>query len=310
MSSAPAGQCVTTRCPARSHGRHVTGAARGTCLAFALAAICGSACTDARGSAPPVRRHYVANSTVSMSGDYAPARLGFTIADVSTRQQLDRLPAGVEALVYVGSCRGTDREFTSRVGEFVGQPKVFGFYLMDEPDPQNCPAANLAQESAWIHQHVPHAVTFIVEQNLSSSKTPTYRGGYNLANTGVDLFGLDPYPCRSELSGCDSTMVGRFVAAAEAFGIPRSAIVPVFQAFGGGQWVDDGGGSYRLPDPAQARELLAAWEREVPHPAFDFVYSWGSQRGDTALETAPPSLQQVFAAHNRELTGPLPPPAQ
>ena len=298
-------------------GRHSRWTSKVTSCVAALAlgaapavlASCDAAGDQAGATPLAARRHYAANGNVPDSGGYPPGRLGFTIADVSTRQQLDQLPAGVEALVYIGSCRGTDGEFISRVSEFAGQPKVFGFYLMDEPDPQSCPAAHLAQESAWIHQHVPHTVTFIVEQNLSSSKTPSYRGGYNAANTGVDLFGLDPYPCRSELSGCDTTMVGRFVAAAEAFGISRSTIVPVFQAFGGGQWVDDGGGSYSLPDPSQARELLAAWERAVPNPAFDFVYSWGSQRGDTALETAPPSLQQVFAAHNRELTGPLPPAA-
>ncbi|GAA1256093.1 hypothetical protein [Oryzihumus leptocrescens] len=298
-------------------GRHGRWTSKVTSWITALALVaapealasCDAAGDQARATPLAARRHYAANGNVPGSGGYPPGRLGFTIADVSTRQQLDQLPAGVEALVFVGSCRGADGEFVSRVGEFVGQPQVFGFYLMDEPDPQSCPASQLAQESAWIHQHAPGAVTFIVEQNLSSSKTPTYRGGYNAANTGVDLFGLDPYPCRSELSGCDGTMVGRFVAAAEAFGISRSTIVPVFQAFGGGQWVDDGGGSYLLPDPSQARELLAAWDRAVPHPAFDFVYSWGSQRGDIALETAPTSLQQVFVGHNRELTGPLPPAA-
>ena len=301
-----------------ARGRHSRPTSRVTSCVAALAlgatlvslAACDSAGDQARATPSPARRHYAANGNLPAAGGYPPGRLGFTIADVSTPQQLDQLPAGIEALVYVGSCRGADPEFVARVAEFVGQPRVFGFYLMDEPDPRSCPAAHLAQESAWIHQHAPGAVTFIVEQNLSSSKTPTYGGGYNAANTGVDLFGLDPYPCRSELSGCDIAMVGRFVAAAEAFGISRSTIVPVLQAFGGGQWVDDGGGSYRMPDPSQARELLAAWDRAVPRPAFDFVYSWGSQRGDTALEAASTSLQQVFAAHNRELTGPLPPAAR
>jgi serralysin len=30
---------------------------------------------------------------------------------------------------------------------------------------------------------------------------------------------------------------------------------------------------------------------------FDFAYSWGSQRGDLALESSP-DLQMVFSIHN------------
>ncbi len=150
---------------------------------------------------------------------------------------------------------------------------------------------------------MPGAITFILEQNLSSSRTPTFVGGYNPANTGIDLFGIDPYPCRSELDGCDYSMVARYVSAAVSAGIPRSNIVPVFQAFGGGGWSDDGDGSYLLPTAEQAARLLNTWARQVPSPAFDFVYSWGSQRGDDALSAAMPDLQQVFAAHNKP--GPL-----
>ncbi|MDP9223076.1 MAG: hypothetical protein M3P18_04340, partial [Actinomycetota bacterium] len=81
---------------------------------------------------------------------------------------------------------------------------------------------------------------------------------------GIDLFGIDPYPCRSELDGCNYSMVGRYVSAAVSAGIPRANIVPVFHAFGGGAWSDDGDGSYLLPTAEQAARLLNTWARQVP----------------------------------------------
>jgi hypothetical protein len=43
--------------------------------------------------------------------------------------------------------------------------------------------------------------------------------------------------------------------------------------------------------------MLERWGRLVPAPVFDFVYSWGSQNGDEALENSP-DLQAAFARHN------------
>jgi len=184
------------------------------------------------------------------------------------------------------------------VDPFVNHPRLFGFYLMDEADPASCAAANLAAETAYIHTHIKGARTFLVQQNLSSSKTPTYRGGYNPANTGIDLFGLDPYPCRSEINGCDDTVIAGYVSAATSAGIPIAAVVPVFQAFGGRVWADDDGGYYVLPTAEQATRLVAEWQRLVPSPVFDYAYSWSVQRGDLALSVAPAALRNVFATHN------------
>ena len=73
--------------------------------------------------------------------------------------------------------------------------------------------------------------------------------------------------------------------------------MPVYQTFGGGSWVDDGGGSYLLPTADQESEILSTWGSLVPTPVFDYAYSWGSQNGDVALGTTP-SLQSVFQGHN------------
>lgn len=130
------------------------------------------------------------------------------------------------------------------------------------------------------------------------SAHPSFAGGYDPANTGIDFFGIDPYPCRTELNGCDPGMIANYVAAARRFGIPRAAIIPVYQAFGGGSWIDDGGGRYLLPTAPAAKSMLNRWSSLIPNPAFDFVYSWGSQRADTALANGPPAVRAVFATHN------------
>jgi hypothetical protein len=144
---------------------------------------------------------------------------------------------------------------------------------------------------------MPGVVTFIVLMNMGSSQTPSFTGSYNPANSHVDLFGISVYPCRTELNGCDFDMIDRFVAAAESAGVPRPSMVPVYQAFGGGDWADDGGGRYLLPTVGEEEEILAGWGALVPVAVFDFAYSWGSQRGDVALDSAT-NLQTVFSRYN------------
>src|SRR5205823_3981074 len=114
----------------------------------------------------------------------------------------------------------------------------------------------------------------------------------------IDLYGLDPYPCRVDLNGCDYAMIPAAVSAARTAGIPLASIVPVYQAFGGGGWIDDTGGSYQLPTADEETQILSSWASVVPSPVFDYAYSWGTQNGDTALSNSPPELLQVFAGHN------------
>ena len=245
--------------------------------------------------------HYTANGVFSGS-TYSPGADGFNLVDVESTWWANHLPAGTKALVWLGLCNGADSTFTSTVTPYLNNPGVLGYYLFDEPDPTGqwkaqCTAANLKAESDWIHTHDPGKLTFLMLMNMSSNSHPTYEGTYNPANTGIDLYGLDPYPCRSELNGCDYTYITKRVAAAEAWGIPQSALVPVFQTFGGGGWVDDGGGSYALPTADQEKQLLATWDSVLPAPVFDYAYSWGTQNGDTSLNTSP-DLQTVITAHN------------
>ncbi|MGH3168132.1 MAG: hypothetical protein ACRDN0_19895 [Trebonia sp.] len=279
-----------------------------TLLAFAaLAVLLGAAgCSAATArpipdgpSWPVTSLHYTPNDNFSPSGRYMPGADGFNLADVSgyAKDRLDTLPAGVRGLVWLMSCDGATAAFRSTVDAFAGDPKLFGFYVMDEPLPSTCPAANLLAEDKWIHAHVPGAKTFAILENLGNEARPTFAGSYTPRDSGLDLIGIDPYPVRSELLSPDYPEIAESVRAAEAIGWPRSSIVPVYQTFGGGAFPDEANGYWQLPTADQERQMLADWAAVIPRPVFDYAYSWGSQKGDTALGLST-ALRDVFAEKN------------
>jgi hypothetical protein len=272
-------------------------------LSAGVLLIAGLALSAPIHGAPRTDLHHAPNHNFDAKGRYVPGEFGFNLADVDDARQLQSLPSGVKGLVWVGQCKGVDPTFLRTVGPFVGRAEVFGFYLMDDPDPtgrhnSRCAADDLKAESDWIHAHAADAKTFVVLMKLASSKAPTFINTYNPSNSHIDLYGIDPYPCRTEISDCDYEMIDRYVAAADAWGIPRSALVPVYQAFGNGNWRDDGGGKYVFPSISQMEKMLDRWGTFAPAPVFDYAYSWGSQNGDEALEGSP-DLQAVFARHNK-----------
>ena len=281
-----------------------------------------------KGTAPTTTLHYA--STGNFSGStYLPGPYGYNLADVSSNSATAALPSGVKGLEYMGDtqggCAGSGSStFTSFIQSFapgsVPDPNVWGFYLEDEPTPgtgttnSSCAAANLKSEADYIHGLGYGWKAFLVEQNLNSFASPNYYNGFGPSNTDIDYFGLDPYPCRSEFAGpnpCHYSGIAANVAQAESTatgtnfygqtgpnpGIPVADIVPVYQTFGGGSWVDDTGGSYVLPTADQLTRILAMWSSLVPTPIFDYSYTWGSQLSDTALGTQP-ALQAVMLAHN------------
>jgi serralysin len=241
--------------------------------------------------------HYTSGGSAA-----AVATAGFNLVDVQTVEQLDALPEGTMGLVWLNEGDGVTASFLSKVQGFAGNPKLFGFFLVDEPDPTGLwkpqvNASSLMAESDWIHSNLPGAKTFITMMDMGSSDNPNFANTYNPANTHIDYFGLDPYPVRSEAASVDYNMIDRTVAAAVASGIPLSQIVPVFQAFGGGTYVDDMDGKYVVPTPSELQAMMDKWQGLVPSPAFDYAYAWGSQQGDTALESLL-DLQAVFLHHN------------
>jgi hypothetical protein len=246
---------------------------------------------------PATKLHYAPNSNFDGT-TYAPGADGFNLADVSSLSEVDSLPNGVEGLVWLGDTSGATASFEAAVDQYIGNPNVYGFYLADEPGP-DVSAADLKAESDYIHSVDPGAKTFIVLENNGTPTDPSY--SFNPANTDIDLFGLDPYPIRpASEGGVNYSVIGDAVSAAEAEGIPRSAIVPVYQAFGAtsGPYA-----SWTLPTAAQEETILSTWAEYTPTPAFDYAYSWGTQDGDTAISDDP-ALQAVFAAHNAASSDP------
>jgi hypothetical protein len=248
---------------------------------------------------PVTSLHYTPNGNFGPSGRYLPGADGFNLADVNAdaKSEMDRLPAGVRGLVWLGDCGGATASFRSATDAFAGDPKLFGFYVMDEPHLSACPPAKLLAEDNWIHAHVSGAKTFAILEDLGSATRPTFAGSYTPRNSGLDLVGLDPYPVRSELSFPDYAEIGLYVRMAEAQGWPRASIVPVYQAFGGGNYGDDDNGYWVMPTADQERQILAAWAAVVPDPVFDYAYSWGSQASDTSLDQSS-AVQTLFAAKN------------
>ncbi|RWN18116.1 MAG: calcium-binding protein [Mesorhizobium sp.] len=235
------------------------------------------------------------------------ATAGFNLVDVQYLSQVNALPDGMKGLVYLSAHDGVTSSFIEQVTPFLNNPKVFGFFLMDEPDPTGrwgtyASAETLKAESDWIHSHFPGAKTFITMMNMGSPTNPDFSNTYNPANTGIDYYGLDPYPVRDDVSTVDYNMIDRAVAAAVKSGIPIDKIIPVYQTFGGGNWTTDTGGKHQMPTPDQMQTMIDHWAALVPSPAFDYAYAWGSQNGDTALENSP-ELQALFQQHNLQSTG-------
>jgi hypothetical protein len=245
--------------------------------------------------------HYAAGGGIDSQGNFAPAQAGFNLADVTYADQLNALPNGVQGLVWLDQYNGVTQDFINAVTPFIGNPNLYGFYLVDEPDPTGqwgvqASAADLKAESDWIHSHMPGAQTFIMLMNEGSAESPNYSSTYTPESTHADLFGIDWYPVWSDRT-LDYNIIDKYVTAAHNVGISTDQIVPTYQAFGGGNWVTEDGSQHLLPTAAQEQQLLDHWASVVPNPAFDYAYAWGSQNGDVALESSP-ALQQVFLQHN------------
>ncbi|RWE88391.1 calcium-binding protein [Mesorhizobium sp.] len=235
------------------------------------------------------------------------ASAGFNLVDVQYIDQVNELPDGMKAMVWLNEGEGVTQSFIDKVTPFLGNPKVYGFFLVDEPDPTGqyhtqVDAEDLKAESDWIHARMPDAKTFITAMDMGSAENPDFSNTYNYDNTHIDLFGISAYPVRTGTDTVDYDMIDRTVAAAVESGIPVSQIVPVHQTFGGGNWTTNTGGKYVMPTADQLQTMMDHWDELVPSPEFDFAYAWGSQEGDVALESSP-ELQAVFREHNLSTTG-------
>jgi hypothetical protein len=241
--------------------------------------------------------HYSPNINFDGNGNFLPGGTGFNLADAGSPGLLAYVPAGIQALPYLGYTAGNDATFRSLVATFtgaVGANKIWGWYLVDNVG--NGLQANLAAEADYLHSLVPSLPVFLEQQNLGPNDGP-FVFPYNPANSHCDYFGIAAYPVQTNVpNNLDYTVIPRSVTAAIAQGIPLNQIIPIYQAFGGGPTTFT---SYILPTAAQEWTILQYWQSAMAGviPPFDYAYAWGQQGDDQPLSTAT-ALLPVFSAFN------------
>lgn len=269
--------------------------------------------------------HYTAN----IGSDQATAAaLGFNLFDIGpTKASIDALPAGVKAVVWVGnldnapvgsSCPApalSVSQFQAAVDALKNDPKVFAYYLSDEPHPVVCPSAasDIKIRADYIHANAPTQKSFIVVldgSNVCSGNLGCEYAALAPSKTDVDYIGLDPYPCHYASDGvtvvpCDVSSITTKVQLAISKGIPVSAIVPTFQTFGQAGRSDGKQVYYRLPTTTELTDMINAWHNLVPNPVFDYAYSYGVQCSASSCPASQaianePTLQTLIKAHNTQ----------
>ena len=297
---------------------------------------------------PGATRHLALNTAAA---DYpALIELGYDVFDVGpSAEAIAAIPEGGAAMVWVGqfTCAGgfalPDAEFQALVDGLADDPKVYGWYLADEPNITSCPAVldAITARATYIQDNAPDQLAFVAA-NTTQDLAPLAP-----ATTNIDLIGLDPFPCRTDgtvapdeppaeepaeeeptegepteeeappaeaaapAGTCDLAGIDAVVAAATTAGIPADAIVPVFQAFGSGCATNPG---WTLPTEDQLRQILAQWATQAPSPKLEVTYAWGNLAGWTCPTLADadgtgehPDLQSVMREHNTGAAAPTDP---
>jgi Ca2+-binding RTX toxin-like protein len=247
-------------------------------------------------------------------GRWPASSAGFNLFDIRYLSQANALPTGSKGLVSLGENHGVTQSFIDKVTPFLNHSNVFGFYLVDEPDPTGrwgplTKASDLKAESDWIHARMPQAKTFITMMDMGSWSAPNYKGTWNYENTHIDLFGVGSYPIKTDtVSNPDYNNINRQVQAMVDAGITKEQIVPIYQAFGSTDWVGQTGTNYVAPTANQLETMIERWDSLLPDPAFDYAFNW-SQQGNSTPLSALPELQKVMLDHNTSSGGTTSPPS-
>jgi hypothetical protein len=263
------------------------------------------------GSGPRNNLHYAAglSAPAVVTGTSTP--MGFNLFDLSNKAACDALPAGTQCLLFLGD-HTYDATTQGVITATANDPKVWGYYILDEPADADVPVT--AQYVDFIHAHAPTKYSFFVAVNDNTPSSPVYfvTPANTHMTTSMDLIGIDPYPVRPAsqgaafATGIDLGVINLGVNEALAVGWKQSQLVPVYQAFGGPTGTPYA--SWTLPTAAQATSILRLWDALVPSPLFDYAYAWNQQQSDyplggaagepAGIQTQTIQLQNIFAAHN------------
>jgi len=253
-----------------------------------------SACSTGggTGTAPPLR--FMINSD---QGNQAAANYGYNLLDVGSASEADALPTGTRGLIWVGdynnnSCSWEQSDATVRatVQAGVGDAKVWGYYISDEPDPFACPNAYADHKarSDLIHSIHPGHKTLILVDSNSAQQTidqmPHWAGT-------ADVFALDPYPCYQG-EACNYNWIDQVVAAANSAGLNYWGVAQAFQD-----------SIWRWPTTDELNQILAHWAASRETGIMTFAWTWS---GNTL--SSKPDLLSVLQAFNAGAGTPTPPP--
>jgi chitodextrinase len=243
---------------------------------------------------------YIYNS----GSDTAIAQDGWNLYDVSSKSVADALPAGTQSLYWVGdynnstcSWEMSDSAVTSEVQQMVGDSKIFGYFISDEPNPYACPNAPAQHKArtALIHSIDPaKQVVIVLDSNgFSGRATQDALDQIPLWKGTADVIGLDPYPCYQG-GACDYTWIDRTIAAADAAGIPYWGVVQAF---------DDS--SWRWPTAAEEQHMLTQWGNSHEGGYMTFAWTWAGNN----LSSQPALLDTLKQFNSGTSGGSTSPPA-
>lgn len=258
---------------------------------------------------PAALNHYAPNGNWggANGNTFLPGTDGFNFADVPSAAYMPYLPPGVKALVYLGYSSGNDATFRALVGAYdTYQTSVAGFYVVDDPTTcDDTTSDNLKAETTYIYSHYaalnhPGVLTYMTLENTAASPlAPVFCAKFSPALTGIEYYGINGYPVRSDSYGYNLAIVDAYINEGVNIGIAKNQMVPEYQVFGGG-----GYSTWVFPTLVQERAIQNRWAADgVTTPLFDEAYSWGVQLSDNALSTANSAMHTYFQCRNSGGTG-------
>lgn len=211
--------------------------------------------------------------------------LGFNLMDAGmSTGSLNSIPAGTKGLVWTSEAKCPPATMPQAFKDFVdanaNNPKLYGFYMADEPDSTSASCASAFKVRAdYIHSRNPN-----IKAMLLLTDYPGTYAAYRPAVTNLDFIAIDPYPCRWDIStstngGCNYSMINKEVNAAIAAGIPKEKIAPTYQFFG------DNIPIWRPPSTTQMQQILNTWHSLLPNPPIDMFYTWNASGGWSQTDT-------------------------
>jgi hypothetical protein len=272
--------------------RRLAGAALRVVAALALIAVVGgsarsgiAAARHATAAKTP-RYRYIFHTGSNQAG---AASLGFNLLDVDAKAEADALPRGTRGLYWLGdylnapTCdwEKSNETIAAKVRAAKGDPKIWGYYFSNEPDPFGCPnaVAQHRMRARLIKSIDPTKLTYIsLDMNWREQalrQIPLWVGV-------TDYVGLNPYICFVGRKACDFAWLNRVIAAANREHLSYFGHVQAFQAE---EW--------RWPSPTELRRMLERWAASKEKGYAVFTWSWG---GSVLLSQ--PQLVRVLKRFN------------